>query len=263
MSFETSAENYTVGKGQVFFNRKQDNGTFEGWRNLGNVVSLSTSVEIEKLDHYTTRSKYRNKDKSVIVEVNPKLSMTLDEINAENFAFLFLADVQEVDQAASLTDETKTIASAQIKPGYAIDLGAKFIDATSFKITDNGTAKTFVAGVDYLLNPASGLVHIYQNGAIDGKEDITATYKLEARKYKTLANFQRSSIEGEFRYVSDNAAGSNMEIVFWSVSFSPTGDTALLTDGAEWMQIELEGEIQGDNAGHPASPFGILTMVER
>ena len=111
MSFETSAENYTIGKGQVFFNRKQDNGTFEGWRNLGNVVSLSTSVEIEKLDHYTTRSKYRNKDKSVIVEVNPKLSMTLDEINAENFAFLFLADVQEIDQAASLTDETKTIAS--------------------------------------------------------------------------------------------------------------------------------------------------------
>ena len=50
---------------------------------------------------------------------------------------------------------------------------------------------------------------------------------------------------------------------FWSVLFSLTGDTALLTDGAEWMQIELEGEIQGDNAGHPASPFGILTMVER
>ena len=62
--------------------------------------------------------------------------------------------------------------------------------------------------------------------------------------------------------MSENAAGNNFQIEFWSVSFTPTGDTVLITDQAEWMQIELEGEIQADELGHPESPFGKTIVIE-
>ena len=62
--------------------------------------------------------------------------------------------------------------------------------------------------------------------------------------------------------MSENAAGNNFQIEFWSVSFTPTGDTVLITDQAEWMQIELEGEIQADEVGHPDSPFGKTIVIE-
>lgn len=260
MSFESSTENYTVGKGQAYFDRKAENGAFEGERNIGNVVSLSASVEIEKLDHYSTKRKYRLKDKSVVVEVNPKISLTLDEINAENFALLFLADIKEVNQAASTADETMTIEAARVKPGFVIDLGKRFIKADGFSVEAGGNA--CVAGTDYNLDARSGKLHIFSAGNIDGSEDLTITYQVEAKKFKELSNFQRSNIEGRFTYVSDNAAGNNFQIEFWSVSFTPTGDTVLITDQAEWMQIELEGEIQADELGHPESPFGKTIVIE-
>jgi len=260
--FESSTENYTVGKGQAYFDRKDENGAYEGERNIGNVVSLSTSVEMEKLDHYSTKRKYRLKDKSVVIEVNPKLSLTLDEINAENFALLFLADVQEVEQTASTSDETMTIEAAKVKPGYVIDLGKCFIDETTFGVSGAG-GTDFASGTDYLLDARCGKLQIYGNGSIDGSEDLEITYRLASAKYKKLSNFQRSNIEGRFTYVSENAAGNNFIIKFWSASFTPTGDTVLITDSAEWMNIQLEGEIQADENGHPESPFGETIVIEK
>lgn len=265
MSFESSTDNYTVGKGQAYFDRKDEKNNYEGERNIGNVVSLNASVEIEKLDHYSTKRKYRLKDKSVVVEVNPKISLTLDEINAENFALLFLAEIKEVDQAASTSEETMTIAQDKVKPGYVIDLGKRFIDPDGFAVSAGDPSSggvTYTSGVDYLLDAKSGKLQIYGNGSIDGSEDLEITYKLKKQKYKELSNFQRSNIEGRFTYVSDNAAGNNFIIEFWSVSFTPSGDTVLITDSAEWMQIQLEGEIQADEVGHPDSPFGRTIVTE-
>ena len=223
---------------------------------------MSTSVEMEKLDHYSTKRKYRLKDKSVVVEVNPKISVTLDEINAENFAMLFLAEIREVNQSASSTEETMTIDKSKVKPGFVIDLGKRFIDSSSFSVNPGSGSAEYASGTDYHLDARSGKLHIYKNGSITGSEDLTVGYKLKAQKYKELSNFQRSSIEGRFTYVSDNAAGNNFIIEFWNVSFTPSADTVLITDQAEWMQIELGGEIQADEEGHPDSPFGKTIVIE-
>ena len=260
MAFESKGENYTVGKGCGYFNRLTRNGQYEGERNLGNIVSMNVIVNMDKRNHYNNKGNHRYIDKSAIVEVTPKVSIELDEITPENFALLFLANVNEVKQDATDLD-TLTINNTLIKPGVVIDLGKHFINAETFAVT-SGTGETYTLGTDYRLDPKGGRLYILKNGAITGLEDINVTYSLLEQGYKEMHSFLRSSIEGRFTYVSDNSSGNNFIIEFWHVSFILNGNATLLTDRGEMMRIGLEGEIQEDK-GHPDSPFGKITVIER
>ena len=56
------AENYTLGKGILYFDRyNPDTGTYSGWRDLGNAPSFSFTVNIEKLEHFSSRGGLRVK----------------------------------------------------------------------------------------------------------------------------------------------------------------------------------------------------------
>ena len=260
MAFESSGENYTVGKGRGYFDRKDKADHYEGERKLGNIAFMSATVDMDKRNHYNNKGSFRFVDKSAVVAVTPKISVTLDEISVENLALLFLAEVREIEQAAS-GEETMSIERAKVRPGFVIDLGKRFLDADSFTVSDS-SGFTYTSGTDYQLDARSGKMQVCKGGALTGTEDLIISYKLKAQKYKELDNFQRSTIEGRFTYVSDNAAGKNFIIEFWHVSFTLSGNAVLLTDRTEWMRIELEGEIQADEKGHPDSPFGRTLVIE-
>lgn len=260
MAFESRGENWTVGKGLGYFDRRAKNGVYEGERSIGNIANMSVSVNMDKRNHYNHKGDYRYIDKSAVVEVTPKVSLTLDEITPENFALLFLANVGEHEQAASGL-ETMIIDRARVRPGFVIDLGLRFIDPDTFEVADSG-GDPYRAGTDYKLDPAGGRLHVFRNAGIIGADDLTVTYSLREQSCKVLNAFLRSSIEGRFTYVSDNSSGNNFIIELWHVSFTLTGAATLLTERGEMMRIGLEGEIQEDKS-HPDSPFGKVTVVER
>ena len=259
MGFESSPENYTVGRGQGYFNKKNNDGVYVGMRNLGNIKSLTTSVEIEKQPHYSTKAKFRTKDKEAIIEVSPKIKITLDEINAENFAMLFLAAITEVDQTVAASAPI-TVAAA--KKGYVHDLGVRFIDPVGFTVTDDGATKTYVRGTDYTIDYRTGKLSVLMLGSIVEGEELTVNAALLAQNYKMLNAFSENAIEGEFFYASDNAAGSNQQITYWNVSLTPTGDTILITDGSDWSTIELEGEVLSMPEKDADFPFGRIVVID-
>lgn len=97
--FSTNPDNYTLGRGCLFF----DNGT--GERELGNSPEFNIGVDVDLIEHFSSKSGLRIKDKRVVNELTPTLSFILDEINRENIADAFLADIEEVAQAES--DESR------------------------------------------------------------------------------------------------------------------------------------------------------------
>lgn len=254
MAFESSGANYTLGKGRGYFDRKRGDA-FEGERELGNIVSMSVSVEMDRRNHQNTKGDYRFTDKSVILSVNPKISVTLDEINAENLGLLFLADVRDASQDASASEQTMTIGAARVAPGRVIDLGLRFIDPDSFALAGPGGA-AYAPGADYRLDATSGKLHILGGGAITGAEDLSVAYSLAARRWRELRNYTRPRVEGRFTYVSDNSNGGNFIVEYPHVLFTLSGEAALITDREDTLRIGLEGEILADREGHPDSPFG-------
>lgn len=98
--FAPNVENYTLGKGVPYFARLLSPGVFDAERDLGNAPTFSINVDIETLEHFSSRSGINRKDLEVISQISPNVSFTLDEINAENLELIFLGTSVEDTEAA-------------------------------------------------------------------------------------------------------------------------------------------------------------------
>lgn len=118
--------NYSLGKGVIYFDKLNSDG-YEGERDLGNSPSFNSSVALDKLDHYNQRSNIRAKDKTVVLEVTPTVSFTLDEINVENVELMFMGETTETVQAAdddlSYTIDVSTLHEDMIHGNRYYDIG--------------------------------------------------------------------------------------------------------------------------------------------
>lgn len=92
-------ENYTLGRGVVFFDEFDANGNTCGAVDLGNTPSFAVTLDLTELDHFSSRSGIRKKDKTIITELTAGFNFTLDEVNITNLAMIFMAESNRVQQA--------------------------------------------------------------------------------------------------------------------------------------------------------------------
>lgn len=85
-----STANYTIPRGIFYFT--PEGGTE---RDLGNVSNASLTLNVEFLDHFSSRAGIRSKDLSVPVQIGGELSLTLDEWQLENLALAVLGTVSD------------------------------------------------------------------------------------------------------------------------------------------------------------------------
>lgn len=98
MPTSPNALNYFIGKGTIAFT---PTGGVE--RDLGNAPEVELTPTIEKLDHFSSRSGVRTKDRSIVLEKSMTLRIVLDEITAENLQMLLIGS-----EVATNTDGTKS-----------------------------------------------------------------------------------------------------------------------------------------------------------
>lgn len=137
--FAPNTENYTLGKGVVFFSRQLSPGVYDAERDLGNAPSLALGVDIESLEHFSSRSGIRTKDKEVNVQVSPTVSLTLDEVNADNLALIFLGTTTDTQQLAGPISGNFTIL---VDPGQ----GERFYEIPERSVGVQAISYTNIAG---------------------------------------------------------------------------------------------------------------------
>ena len=255
MALSPNTENFTLGKGVVYFNRKNlTTNAYEGERDLGNAPAFSYTMSLEKLEHYSSRGGLKAKDKEIISQVTPTIAFTLDEVTAENLALLTLANITTVAQAAATVTTEEHVAHH----GRRVALLNR---AVSEVVVTNVTtsANTPVVDVDYavdtsLKDDAIGRVYIIPGSTqISEGDTINVAYTADEVDYQKIGAFGQTQVEGFLRFVSDNPAGDDQELQIWRVSLSPTGDTAMIGD--DWSTLGFTGEVLKDATGHPDSPY--------
>lgn len=144
MALTPNPDNYTLGRGIVYFDKKDPTtGLYEGERDLGNAPAFTFSIDITSLEHFSSRSGLKAKDKRVITEVTPKFSFTLDEPNAENFALLTMADIEEISQIAS-DAENDVFSSVTVDRWHNLDKRDVSIRSLNYKAS--GAPALFAKG---------------------------------------------------------------------------------------------------------------------
>ena len=140
--------------------------------------------------------------------------------------------------------------------------GAMVADGTSVVVADGdiivadltlASAVVLSAGVDYFLDTHSGKVNVMSGGTPTIASSLTCIFSVPAATFSEIGVLGTTEIEGMLHFVSDNPGSKNYELIVWSVSLTPSGDSALIGD--DWLAFAFDGEILKDEAGHPTNPY--------
>lgn len=242
------ANNYTLGRGKIYFARFTSGTTPGPFRYIGNTPEVSLTIESETLDHFSSDEGIREKDDSVPLEVNRTGSLITDNISPDNVALFFFGETSIVTTTAA-TDETESIASAQLGLTYKIGVtasnpvGVFGIAASGFSATINGGA-TLVEDTDYVVDREMGFITFLETSAaaITGAQ-IDLEYDVAASTRDRVISGS-APVEGAMMYRTQNPKGSNALFYMPYVKVTPNGDYAL--KGDEWQQIPMSLEILKD-----------------
>lgn len=239
-----SSKNLTVPRGRVLFAEFQPGTRVPGnFRWLGNCPEFTLSRDNSDLSHFSSTGGLRTLDARIPLGGDFSGTLTTDDIQPENVRYWFMGANQTVSVTAK-TNVTETIEDVK-KGGYyqigrteAAPLGVGRLTSATVSATPGGTAYEEFA--DYEVELASGLLYINTGGAITEGSDITVTYSAPAHTYNEVTSGSKV-VEGEMRFISDNAYGPNRKLVVPRMSFSPNGDLSFLTDpeSPSWQSLSF------------------------
>ena len=128
--------NYFIGKGTIVWTPTAGSPT-----TLGNAPEFELTPEIETLEHFSSQTGVRSKDREIILEKTLSLRIVLDEITPENLAMALLGTVStnsDGDKEFSIYTESD-LDGAIVLTGTN-DIGNKFtVNLPSVSFIPSGT----------------------------------------------------------------------------------------------------------------------------
>lgn len=248
------------------------------WRDFGNAPSLSLSLETEKLEHFSSRAGLKKVDKEVIISQKTNTSVTLDEINAENFAMFLSGDsVTEAatENLATIATQTLTIqdvgGSEKVTVGRWYDVVEKANNANyrkraygfSTTPTVKLAARTLTEGTDFDFDKTWGMVFLKAPSAPANGEDLIVSWTsaLATATFDEVRAATKTNVSIALKFIGVNAANNNeeFELVLHQVSLKPNGDFSLIGD--EFAKMEFTGVAEENVLADPNAPVGRLRWL--
>ncbi len=234
----------TLGAGKLFFNREDALGVSLGEFYIGNTSSLARATDEERLEHFSSDVKTRDKDASILLRADATISFTTDDIQPQNLAILFKGSAANLAViAAASVVEPITVRRGhwyQLGTSNAAPTGVRLITLTSVQSAVPAVIPN-VGGVNFQVDLALGRIYIQDDAPdiIDGAV-ITVTYGIRASSRSVIIN-KGDTVRGALRYISDNTTGTNRDVYWPLVEITPDGDYEF--KGDDWNEMSFSGEV--------------------
>lgn len=249
-------KDYTLGSGELHWAMSTVQGAppiaLAPFRYLGNTPELSQAQSSTKLDHFDADHGVKQKDDSIILQLDRTGKFKADSMDVENLALFFLANNTTYSQAAA----TAVVETPTISPGDGFQLGTSVNPSglrgiTNYVMTDFATpATTYQAGTDYLLDPETGWVKIPTGSAIPAATKVTNTFDATASTRIQIISTQNALLEGAMKFIATNAKGTKRDYFWPYVQLSPDGDFTM--KGDTWMEMNFNFDILTPGDGRAA-----------
>jgi hypothetical protein len=240
MAISNVTNQYSIPRGRVYFDLFDSAGNKTGERELGNSPGFSIEIATEKAEHYSSETGLRQKDASVVLQVDRTATLQIDNMSLENTALFFSGTAstitQSIDAAASETLTVKTDRSYQLGVTESMPVGVRNI---SNVVVDNGEGTTYVLGDDYEVDTDMGRIRIIPGGDIADDDEITVAYEVPAATWEEAKTGATSEVNGAFRVISDNATGVQRDFYMPRVSLQPSGSLPIIAEGTDWAVMEF------------------------
>lgn len=251
-----SSENLLLGKGQVFFDRFDENGVSTGLRHLGNVETFELTTADDNVDKYSSMSAGAPLYKRVNRRRTVTLRITGDEFHPENMALVTMGDLSTLAQAATAV-VGEAVAAATVPGTY---FTTKKLGPISGVAVHFG-ATVGVAGVDYAIIDANvGLIRILPGTILTGAVTIDYTPTLYGTEGPQVVHGGTAGIiQGRILFIGDPSSGPATKVEVWKVNITPDGAVGLISD--DFATLGLSAAVLDDAVNHPASPLYEITYL--
>lgn len=229
------ANNYTLGRGRVYFDRFDEAGLSTGYRYLGNTPAVGVTRSAQTLDHYDSDRGTKVKDKSITLQEDIGLTFETDNISVENLALWFGGTTAAGATTAAVTDSTVTL-QAPVLAGVAYYVGRDNISGLTAAVAGAGGAPI----TDFTVDAEGGLV-TFGGAGITPADDVTVTFDAAAVTTTGRINDNGATVYGALRYVSDNPVGANQNQNYPYVKITANGNLDL--KGDQWQKLAFTVEV--------------------
>lgn len=244
------SKNYTLGRGRLYFALFKPNTRVPmGERYLGNSPEVSFTSESQKLEHFDSDKGVRLKDASVLLQMDYSGKFSLDDIQYENLAMLFLGEMKTTTATAQTIAAESHLA---VQKGYSYQLGQSTTNPVGNRNVksvvvkdDKSTPTTYVAGTDYVVDDVLGRITILVGGTIANGTNLLIAYSTDPYTLDGMIS-KGESVKGQLRFIADNPTGANIDYLLPYVEISPDGDYQLKGDSWQTMNFTMSILKNGD-----------------
>lgn len=122
-------DNYVVGKGKVYFNPTGAGDILDF--PVGNVTEFELTPNLEKLDHFSSMTGTKSKDKSIVLQKGYAVRMVMEEWNPANMRLMLMGipDVSDLTEVIipigsenSVTGHLRYVGTNDVGPKWTFDL---------------------------------------------------------------------------------------------------------------------------------------------
>lgn len=235
-----------LGSGRIYVNRKVG-GVYKGFKYIGNATKFEIKENSEKKERVSKdRANYGSALNTVYVKKPAEVNITLDDLDKDNLALVFLGDASAVSVTGStVTDEVVT--------GYK---GMIFQTAkrkiSSVVLTDSAGTTTYVLNTDYEITDADlGLIKVLSGGAITDAQSLKIDYTYGSMTSNKVAGGTNSTIIMKVLFDGVNQADQAKAVVnVLEAVLSPTSGVDFLAD--DFTSLELAGTANVPSGGTEA-----------
>lgn len=251
MGTNADGELLLIGRGKCYFNRRNSDGTYDGERFMGNVVTLEIGTTDDIRERFSSAEASAPLLKRVNVRRVQEMTLTLDHFEKENLALALMGDNAEYTQAVATNAEVTFENVVEDRYYKLPHRNLTAIDSVEVGVT------TMTLNVDYQVDLVQGRVYIIPGAGINAGDDVVVTYDAPAitagSGLPTVRSGVSNTVEGSFRFVGDPATGPTWDLEVWSISFNPDGVLGFIQD--DFAEFSIKGAVQADSTNHPTEPF--------
>lgn len=254
-------KDYSLGRGTLYIAKLNTSTGLpdeSGYRDVGNVPDFSISINIEELLHQSSRQGLKVTDKRVVTSQTMNISLSLDELSAENMALFFSGDTLESVNNPAVAGFSSVALTTTVVLGRWYDIvngsGVRAVDLDATKVAVKGGATgvtALVEGADYLLDLKMGRIFTLAVPATlvagDNLNVVLTADAGAAAKLDQVLSLSKSSEQLVLKFISENPANDDeqVEFQFHSATLSAEGDFSLIGD--DWTKMQLKGVAQQES----------------
>ena len=224
--------------GRISFNPYDALEQLTGEIEFGHVPSATVNIEQDKNEEYSGESASRELIGTLYGRINRTMQIVCRNLSTENYMrYLAATGVMKQQSVTPVVDEVRAVLPGrnyQLGQSAANPFGVRGVSNVSVKSGDGLTV--YVAGADYNVDLASGLVQILESGSIDAG-DVKFGYTPVAGSYMQLETGANTSFRAALVVRADNASGENKDWYMPLCEISPSGELPLVSNELDYVEV--------------------------